>query len=273
MVPPVEPVELLDVLHAAADAVAEALSREVSWKGTGAKDGQHEADLVAEEAACRVLGEAGLRVVSEESGWWAATSGLLCDDAAAGAGPLGSGGASESGGLVAVVDPVDGSTNASRGVPWWSTSLCVMDEDGPLVGLVAAHPLSVRWTAVRGRGASRDGVPISVSGCDTPTEAVCAMVGLPRARTPWRQVRCLGAASVDLCMVAQGSVDVFVDYTGGTLAPWDYLAGALICVEAGGTVADLYGRELWVSDPEARRAPVAASSEVLCKAARESVRV
>ena len=38
--------------------------------------------------------------------------------------------------LLAVLDPVDGSTNASRRIPWFATSICVLDEDGPLAALV-----------------------------------------------------------------------------------------------------------------------------------------
>ncbi len=36
-----------------------------------------------------------------------------------------------------VIDPLDGSTNASRGVPWFATALCLVDDDGPAVALVA----------------------------------------------------------------------------------------------------------------------------------------
>ncbi len=52
---------------------------------------------------------------------------------------------------MAVVDPVDGSTNASRGIPWYASSICMLDADGPRVSVVANLANGVRYHAVRGR--------------------------------------------------------------------------------------------------------------------------
>ena len=58
--------------------------------------------------------------------------------------------------MTVVLDPVDGSTNASRGIPYWSTSLCAVDGDGPLAALVVNQATGVTTTAIRG-GGGRDG--------------------------------------------------------------------------------------------------------------------
>ena len=56
--------------------------------------------------------------------------------------------------LLVVVDPVDGSTNASLGIPWYATSLCVLDAEGPRAALVVNQASGVRYEAVRGQGRS-----------------------------------------------------------------------------------------------------------------------
>ena len=102
------------------------------WGLAGTRPGQYRTDLVADAAAVRVLAAAGLGIMSEESGL--------------------SPGASERP-LLAVLDPVDGSTNASRRIPWYATSICVLDEDGPLAALVVNQATGTRYEAVRGGGA------------------------------------------------------------------------------------------------------------------------
>ncbi len=79
----------------------------------------------------------------------------------------------------------------------------------------------------------------------------------------WKQYRSLGAAALDLCLVAEGAVDAYLDCADGNHGPWDYLGGMLVVTEAGGVVTDLQDRELVVLEHEARRAPVAASTAAL----------
>jgi fructose-1,6-bisphosphatase/inositol monophosphatase family enzyme len=73
----------------------------------------------------------------------------------------------------------------------------------------------------------------------------------------------LGAAALDLCAVAEGSLDAYVDCSRAGQGPWDYLGGALVCLEAGAVVADAQCRELVALDHSARRAPVAAATPTL----------
>jgi myo-inositol-1(or 4)-monophosphatase len=97
-------------------------------------------------------------------------------------------------------------------------------------------------------------------------EALVALSGWPARHLGWRQYRALGAAALDLCAVAGGVVDAYLECEGDRLGPWDYLAGALICQEAGAVVADAEGRDLVVLTHEGRRTPMAACTPELLEA-------
>lgn len=229
---------LLGPLRAAAGAVADALATLDDLTAVTERPGQYRLDLVADAAALEVLHGAGLSVLSEESG-------------RSGKGPL-----------LAVLDPVDGSTNASRGIPFYSTSVCVLDAEGPRVALVVNHATGVRYEAVRGMGAWRDGEPVAPSGCQKLADAVVGISGLAERYLGWAQYRALGAASLELCAVADGSLDAYLQLGGARIFPWDYLGGLLVCQEAGAPVVEVDGRELLVTSPE-RRWPLAAATAAL----------
>jgi fructose-1,6-bisphosphatase/inositol monophosphatase family enzyme len=247
---------LLEVLHATADAVSTALAAVTDWGPSGLRDGQYAADLAADDAALGVLRAAGLGVLSEETGRHAGSSATD---------------------LVAIVDPLDGSTNASHGVPWFATAVCVVDGEGPRVALVANQATLVggghgRYVAVRGAGAwFDDGVHeptrLAASGVTTLADALVGLSGLPPQHLGWRQYRALGASALDLCLVASGTLDAFIDCSFDAHGVWDYAAGTLICREAGAVVADALGRDLIVLDPGARRTPVGAATDQLLAAA------
>ena len=60
-----------------------------------------------------------------------------------------------------------GSTNASRGIPWWACSVCAIDDEGPLAGIVENLANGTSYAAVRGKGATRNGEPIAPSTTTT----------------------------------------------------------------------------------------------------------
>jgi fructose-1,6-bisphosphatase/inositol monophosphatase family enzyme len=242
---------LLDVLREAARAVRRALDDLSDWGPSGARPDQYASDVVADAAVLSVLDAAGLAVLSEETG--------LHGDGRD---------------VVVVVDPVDGSTNAAAGVPWFATSLCAVDADGPRVAVVQDHASGVRFEAVRGGGAWRDGAPVQPSDRRRLEGAFLAVTGWPPQHLGWSQFRSLGALALDLCAVASGVFDAYVDFSHDGHGPWDWLAGMLVCSEAGAGVADAFGRELVVVDHAARRTLVAgATRDVLeeALAARRSV--
>jgi fructose-1,6-bisphosphatase/inositol monophosphatase family enzyme len=243
----VEPVRILEVLDDAVAAVRGALDQLEDWGPAGTKPGQYRLDLAADGAAVPVLHGAGLAVLSEESGKTGeGTSGLL-----------------------AVVDPVDGSTNAHRGVPFYATSICVLDGEGPLVGLVVNQATGVRYAAVRGGGAECDGRPISPSDCTGLERAIVGISGFPGTYPGWAQFRALGAASLECCAVAQGVLDAYLTAGRSTLYGWDYLAGLLICREAGAVARERDGQDLVVREPVRRRVIVAATSALADRLAGE----
>ena len=227
---------LVKVLHEVVDAVGDRLGGVDDWGLAGTREGQYHTDLAADAAALEVLGRAGYSVLSEESGFHRA------------------------GEVVVVMDPVDGSTNASRGLPWWATSLCAVDESGPLAAVVANQATGMRFEAVRGGGAFSDGRRVKPSGCDALGEAIVAFSGYPDRYLGWSQYRSLGAAALDICAVACGQLDAFIDCAPRSLAPWDYLGGILVCSEAGAHVGEAFGRDLVVLEPDARRTVVAAAT-------------
>ena len=105
-----DPVAVLSDLHDAADAVFAAFEDLVEWGPSGGRDDQYASDVVADRAIHELLDPLGYGVLSEESGFVAPTL---------------------QGAPVVVVDPLDGSTNASRSLPWFATSLCAVDGNGP----------------------------------------------------------------------------------------------------------------------------------------------
>lgn len=231
---------LLALLSETADAIRAVLGELDDWGLAGTRDGQYRSDLAADAAALEVLTRAGVGVLSEESGAHRADAEL-----------------------VVVLDPLDGSTNASRGVPWFATSLCAVDRDGPRAALVADLVAGRRFTAVRGGGATCDGQRLAPSGCGSLDDALVGLSGYPPHHLGWRQYRALGAAALDLCAVAAGVLDGYLDASGDAHGPWDYLGGLLVCAEAGAVVVDAFGRDLVVLDHAARRTPVAAATPAL----------
>jgi fructose-1,6-bisphosphatase/inositol monophosphatase family enzyme len=234
------PEQILQVLHDVVSAVARSLESLDDWGLAGTREGQYRSDLVADAAALAVIREAGMGALSEESGVHDAERAIWV-----------------------VLDPVDGSTNAARGLPWWATSACALDADGPVAAVVANQATGVRFEATRGGGARRDGRIIRPTDCTSMREAIVAVSGYARQWLGWSQYRALGAAALDLCAVACGQVDGFIDCSAASLAPWDYLGGVLICQEAGVPVQDAYGRDLVIRDHGPRRAPIAAATSTL----------
>ncbi|HEX3393662.1 MAG TPA: inositol monophosphatase [Acidimicrobiales bacterium] len=243
--------QILKVLDETARAVRSALDDLDDWGPVGTREGQYGCDLAADAAALEVLLGAGFGVLSEESGLTSSERDMLV-----------------------VVDPVDGSTNAARGLPWFATSLCALDADGPLAAVVVNQATGEHFSAQRGGGARRNGVVMNPasggpgpSGCLVLAEAMVAVTSTPPQALGWRQVRALGAVALDLCAVACGHLDAYIDCSVGTHNPWDYLGAMLVCTESGAPIVDLTGRDLVTRLPGERRSPVAAATpELLAEA-------
>lgn len=155
-------------------------------------------------------------------------------------------GAADSSGLRWVVDPIDGTVNYLYGYPWFAVSVAAQ-LDGVSVAGAVVEPASGRiWTAGRGAGSDLDGVPLRVSAAarlDLSLVATGFGYRVERRRKQAtlvsgllgavRDIRRAGAGSLDLCAVAAGWVDAYVEHG---LSRWDWAAGALIAEEAGAIV-------------------------------------
>nr|WP_242623027.1 inositol monophosphatase family protein [Pseudonocardia sediminis] len=142
-----------------------------------------------------------------------------------------------------VVDPIDGTVNYLYGLPWYAISVAAV-RDGETVAGAVVEPASGRvWTAALGGGATCDGVPLAVTGTDDLSLALIGtgfayqadrrarqarMVAgmLPRVR----DIRRAGSAALDLCAVAAGWLDGYVEHGSHW---WDWAAASLIAREAG----------------------------------------
>lgn len=237
---------LLALLTDAADAVVDALAGHSDWSLVDPARGQYVADLVADDAVLGVLDAAGVGVVSEESGR------RRSDHA-----------------VTVVVDPLDGSTNASRGVPWYATSVAAVVDGEVRVAVVADLANARRYEAVAGHGATRNGRPITPSTVTEPRSAMIGLSGYPPAYLGWRQYRAMGAVALDLCAVADGMLDGYMDCSWNAHGVWDYLGALLVCGEAGAVVVEAAGRELVTVDPADRRTPVAGGTMDLARALLE----
>jgi len=154
--------------------------------------------------------------------------------------------------LTAYVDPIDGTTNFVHGIPHTAVSIGVWDGSIPIAGVVYNPILDELFYAKIGYGAFCNGSKIAVSTTDNLTKTLVA-TGFPYTKTErgedlkfvldnlakilpiTRDVRRLGSASLDLCYTAKGIFDAYYEIN---LKPWDYAAGAIILMEAGGKVVN-----------------------------------
>jgi myo-inositol-1(or 4)-monophosphatase len=159
-----------------------------------------------------------------------------------------------------IVDPVDGTANFARGIPWFAVSIAFEEGGVTQCGVVVVPPIGECFVAERGRGAyqvGKDGALVRLGASQTAEirNAIVA-TGVPSApaRDPHAptvapvmiramELRVMGAASIHLAYVAAGRLDVFWE---AGLHAWDVAAGILLVEEAGGRVTDWTGRPLRV---------------------------
>lgn len=164
-----------------------------------------------------------------------------------------------------IVDPIDGTSNFTAGVPYWCVSIALAHEGSPVYGLVDSPPLGVRFEAVLGEGATRNGEPVSVRPPvdfdDAGNRHVPLLLTTVSARRARRRIRLkprvMGSAALDLCLFAAGTAAAAI-----SLEPkvWDHAAGSLIVTEAGGSYVTLSGEPLLPLRPDTEYAGRSAAS-------------
>jgi len=156
-----------------------------------------------------------------------------------------------------VVDPLDGTSNFTRGYPHFSISIGLLDQGVPIAGVIY-NPLSEElYTAYKGSGAFINDNRMRVGQRNSVTGALLGTGFSPRTRDrlPLQQrivtrllddaedLRRTGSAALDLCYVANARLDGFFEMG---LKPWDIAAGVLMVREAGGTCLDFNGAEQYM---------------------------
>ncbi len=151
-----------------------------------------------------------------------------------------------------LADPIDGSNNAKSGVPFFSTSLALLDGDrlsDLSVGYVINLAVGEEFWAVRGQGAYKNGKRIHTSPLTGITivayEASNPAKDIPRIMpliAQAKRTRCFGSTALDLAYLASGAMSVFATATASRA--FDYAAGMLILEEADGVISDLSGGSL-----------------------------
>jgi myo-inositol-1(or 4)-monophosphatase len=234
--------DLLDLARAAAAPAAAYLRSAAtprdprSWASKGRADWVTEVDRTAEGIIQKVLlaGAPGSRIIGEE----------LSPDLV-------------SGGLVWIVDPLDGTTNFLHGYPCFAVSIAAALDGTLEAGIVVHVPLNRVTTATRGGGTWEDGKQLRVSAITDPAHALIGtgvpyrnfirmdhyLAQLNRVTQAVTGIRRPGSAAIDLADVAAGRFDGFWEQR---LSAWDIAAGILLVTEAGGQVTDDAGRPLGV---------------------------
>lgn len=154
-----------------------------------------------------------------------------------------------------ILDPVDGTTNLIHHFGHSAVSLALAEGGQVTFGVVYNPYTRECFTARRGGGAYCSGRPIRVSGASRLADSLLSAGTVPGQRQladrafaqmramydACQDIRRCGCASLDLCWVACGRLDGFVELA---LQPWDYAAGLLIVEEAGGRVTGPEGGPL-----------------------------
>ena len=178
---------------------------------------------------------------------------------------LGEEGAQDAGtsGVRWIVDPIDGTVNFLYGLPRYAVCIAAQAGDQVVAGVVWDVPSGVHYTATLGGGAMRDGEPIGVRG-PAPLAERLVITGfnytrevralqaeaIARLLPVVRDIRRIGSAALDICHVAEGSADAYVEEG---LNLWDHAAAGLVAREAGARTSlstGVGGLTLMVCAPE-----------------------
>ncbi len=150
-----------------------------------------------------------------------------------------------------VVDPIDGTVNYLYDLPEYAVSVAAEVAGEVVAGAVLNAATGVEYAAARGQGATRDGVPLRVrpsppvaqrlilTGFGYRTDVRAGQAERVARMLPLvRDIRRLGSCALDLCHVAEGSADGYVEEGPNA---WDWSAGSLVATEAGARFALLPG--------------------------------
>ena len=168
-----------------------------------------------------------------------------------------------------VLDPIDGTTNFLHGLPYFASSVALLVHGRPVLGVTYNPVTDELFHAVRGGGAFLNGQRLPLKGFTPRMPDAIAGVeikwlsGKLPARlmsvAPYGSQRNLGASTLDWCFLAAGRFDL---YLHGGQKLWDYAAGSLILLEAGGDLCSLNHDDYWEDQVWTRSAVAALNPEL-----------
>lgn len=236
-----------DAARAAGDLLRDAIGREKKILAEPGRDIKLQADRDAEEIILKALAESPFPVLAEESG------------------EIGDVDASKP---FWIVDPLDGTLNFSRAIPYCAVSIALSTVNAPMVGVVYDFNRDDLFSGVVGEGAWRNGQPMRVSAI-TETSRAILTAGFPvnfvyedaplmefaKMARSFRKLRMFGSAALSLAYVASGHADAYAE---DDIMFWDVAAGLALVQAAGGYVScEDTGRLKW-----ARRVRCAAAESI-----------
>ena len=148
-----------------------------------------------------------------------------------------------------VIDPLDGTRNYARGFPCFATSIGLLADGQPVMGVVREQVTGMEYCAVAGGGATADGVAVKVARRPLDREFFVGVHSVQRGETPEAikrvvdrvNMRNTGSAALHLALVATGALDAAF---GRRCHAWDIAAGYVLVAEAGGLCTSVDGRPL-----------------------------
>jgi len=177
-----------------------------------------------------------------------------------------------SGRLLWCLDPLDGTGNFAAGIPYFSVSLALLEQGGIAAGIVYDPQRDECFAALRGQGATLNGVALTASRAGVSLRQATAMIDfkrLPRelavrlvTEIPYASQRSFGSVALDWCWIAAGRCHV---YLHGKQNIWDYAAGSLVLDEAGGHSLTLSGKRVFVNALQARSAVAALDAKLFAE--------
>ncbi len=173
----------------------------------------------------------------------------------------------QSGSGLWVLDPLDGTRNFAAGIPFFSVSLALIEQGEVTLGIVYDPMRRECFYAVRGQGAWMNGVPIKAPPAVNLNQAT-AIIDFKRLspelslrlaqQAPYSSQRSFGSVALDWCWIALGRGHV---YLHGKQNLWDFAAGELILLEAGGFGCTLQGEPVYNGRLEGRSAVAAGNRD------------
>ncbi len=160
-----------------------------------------------------------------------------------------------------IVDPIDGTSNFAHGLPYFAVSIALFQQQRPVLAVVYLPVLDECFAAEAGAGAWLNDDRLPLVQDDKPLKQAMASIetkwlsGHLATRVvtvnPYHSHRNFGASTIDWCWLAAGRTDVMLH---GAQKLWDYAAGVLILLEAGGEVGCLFHDSYWEENPWHRSA-------------------